>query len=78
MNAVKAIFAAVQPETNSLFRLLQENKRFEILAAIATQFNAQFDEMNGVEVANVTTAFPITAELEKQVLAKIATISDKK
>ena len=78
MNAVKEIFASVQPETNSLFRLLQENKRFEILAAIASQFNAQFDEMNGVEVANVTTAFPITAELEKQVLEKIATISNKK
>jgi F-type H+-transporting ATPase subunit delta len=78
MNAVKEIFAGVQPETNSLFRLLQENKRFEILAAIAAQFNAQFDEMNGVEVAKVTTAFPITAELEKQVLEKIATISNKK
>lgn len=78
LNALKEVFASVQPETNSLFRLLQENKRFEILATIASYFNAQFDEMNGVEVAKITTAFPITAELEKQVLAKIATISDKK
>ncbi len=78
MNALKEIFSSVQPETNSLFRLLQENKRFEILAAVAAQFNAQFDEMNGVELATVTTAFPITADLEKQVLDKIATISNKK
>ncbi|TBX71260.1 ATP synthase F1 subunit delta [Flavobacterium silvisoli] len=78
MSALKEVFANVQSETNSLFRLLQENKRFEILAAIASQFNAQFDEMNGIEVAKITTAFPITADLEKQVLAKIATISDKK
>lgn len=78
LNALKEVFASVQPETNSLFRLLQENKRFEILATIAFHFNAQFDEMNGVEVAKITTAFPITAELEKQVLAKIAKISDKK
>lgn len=78
LNVLKEVFASVQPETNSLFRLLQENKRFEILATIASHFNAQFDEMNGVEVAKITTAFPITAELEKQVLAKIATISDKK
>ena len=78
MSALKEVFAAVQSETNALFRLLQENKRFEILADVAKQFNAQFDVLNGVEVAKVTTAFPITADLQNQVLAKIATISDKK
>ena len=78
MNAVSEVFAAVQPETKSLFRLLQENKRFEILAEIAKQFNAQYDAMNGVEVAKVTTAIALTAELERKVLATIATISDKK
>ena len=78
MKALSEVFSSVQAETKSLFRLLQENKRFEILVAIATQFNAQFDEMNGVEVAKVTTAFPITAELEAKILAKAATISTKK
>ena len=78
MNALTEVFGSVQAETKSLFRLLQENKRFEIIAAIATQYNTQFDEMNGVEVAKVTTAFPITAELEAQILAKAATISTKK
>ena len=78
MKALSEIFSSVQAETKSLFRLLQENKRFEIVVAIATQFNAQFDEMNGVEVAKVTTAFPITAELEAKILAKAATISTKK
>lgn len=78
MNALTEVFGSVQAETKSLFRLLQENKRFEILAAIATQYNAQYDEMNGVEVANVTTAFPLTAELEAKILAKAATISTKK
>ena len=78
MKALSEVFSSVQAETKSLFRLLQENKRFEIVVAIATQFNTQFDEMNGVEVANVTTAFPITADLEAQILAKAATISTKK
>jgi F-type H+-transporting ATPase subunit delta len=77
-NALTEIFESVQSETKSLFRLLQENKRFEILAPIAAQYNSLFDKMNGVEVANVTTAFPITPELEAKVLAKIATFSDKK
>ena len=65
-------------ETKSLFRLLQENKRFEILADIAKQYIAQYDVLNGVEVAKVTTAFPMNAELESKVLAKVATISNKK
>ena len=78
MNVLSEIFGSVQADTKSLFRLLQENKRFEILEAIATQFNAQFDEMNGVEVAKVTTAFPITADLEAKILAKAKAISTKK
>jgi F-type H+-transporting ATPase subunit delta len=78
MNALLEVFASAQAETKALFRLLQENKRFEILVAIATQFNTLVDEMNGVEVAKVTTAVPMDAELEAKVLAKVATISTKK
>jgi F-type H+-transporting ATPase subunit delta len=78
MNVLSEVFGSVQADTKSLFRLLQENKRFQILEAIATQFNAQFDEMNGVEVAKVTTAFPITADLESKILAKATAMSTKK
>ena len=76
--ALAQIFTDVQPETNKLFNLLLENKRFEILHSIASEYNTLFDESNGVQVATVTTAFEITPELEQQVLAKIATFSDKK
>ena len=58
--------------------MLFENKRFEILLEIATEYNKLFDEMNGVEVAKVTTAIPMDADLEAKVKAKIATFSDKK
>jgi F-type H+-transporting ATPase subunit delta len=78
MKALSEVFGSIQADTKSLFRLLQENKRFEILEAIATQYNTQFDEMNGVEIAKVTTAFPISADLEAKILAKAATISTKK
>lgn len=76
--ALAQIFTDVQPETNKLFNLLLENKRFEILHSIASEYNTLFDESNGVQVATVTTAFAITPELEQQVLAKTATFSDKK
>ena len=76
--ALSELFSNVQPETSSLFHLLFENKRFEILESIAQQYKLLFDESNGVEVAKVTTAFPITAELQTKVLAKIAEFSNKK
>ncbi|UWY29289.1 ATP synthase F1 subunit delta [Flavobacterium sp. TR2] len=76
--ALLEVFANVNGVTKGLFRLLFENKRFEILDAIAVEYNKLFDENNGVEVAKVTTAIPMDAALEAKVLAKVATLSDKK
>ena len=77
-SALLEVFANVNDVTKGLFHLLFENKRFEILEAIAVQYSKVFDEGNGIEVAKVTTAIPMDAALEAKVLAKIATLSDKK
>lgn len=77
-NALSEIFTGIQNDTQSLFRLLKENKRFEILGEIAHQFSQLHDKINGIEIAKVTTAFPITAELEAKVLSKIKEFSNKK
>lgn len=77
-NAVLEVFANANTVTKSLFHLLMENKRFEILDTIAVEYNRLFDIMNGVEVAKVTTAIAMDATLEAKVSAKIATFSDKK
>jgi F-type H+-transporting ATPase subunit delta len=76
--ALLEVFSSVNSVTKSLFHLLFENKRFEILEGITSEYNKLFDSMNGVEVANVTTAVAMDAALEAKVLAKIATLSDKK
>jgi F-type H+-transporting ATPase subunit delta len=76
--ALLEVFADTNAVTKGLFHLLFENKRFEILEAIAIEYNKLFDENNGIEIAKVTTAVPLDAALEAKVLAKIATISDKK
>lgn len=77
-SALLEVFANVNGVTKGLFHLLFENKRFEILDAIALEYNTLFDESNGIEIAKVTTAIPMDANLEAKVLAKIATLSDKK
>ena len=76
--ALLEVFAGIDVVTQGLFHLLFENKRFEILESIAKEYNRLFDESNGVEVAKITTASPITPELETKVLAKIAEFSTKK
>ena len=77
-NALLEVFANTNEVTKSLFHLLFENKRFEILGTIASEYNKLFDEENGIEVAKVTTAIAMDADLEAKVKAKIATFSDKK
>lgn len=77
-NALLEIFANANGVTKSLFHLLFVNKRFEILETVAVEYSKLFDIMNGVEVAQVTTAIAMDAVLEAKVLAKIASLSDKK
>lgn len=76
-SALLEVFAQTNGVTKGLFHLLFENKRFEILDAIATEYNRLFDEMNNVEVAKVTTATELTPELEAKILAKIKEFSNK-
>nr|WP_315130497.1 ATP synthase F1 subunit delta [uncultured Flavobacterium sp.] len=76
--ALLEVFEGINAVTQGLFHLLFENKRFEILEAIALEYSKLSDIMNGIEVAKVTTAIPMDAALEAKVLAKIATLSDKK
>lgn len=77
-SALKEIFGGSQNVTQGLFKLLLENKRFDILEQVAVQYNMQYDVMNNIQEAVVTTAFPITPDLESKVLSKIKEFSDKK
>ncbi|WP_281227404.1 ATP synthase F1 subunit delta [Flavobacterium aquiphilum] len=76
--ALLEVFANVDNVTKGLIHLLYENKRFEILDVIAAEYSKLFDIKNNVEVVKVTTAVPMDAALEAKVLAKVATLSDKK
>ena len=69
-NALLEVFPQAQKETNALFELLYQNKRFDILFAVTQKFQELLLVQNGIVKATVTTAIPMTAELEKQVLEK--------
>ncbi|MFZ2284220.1 MAG: ATP synthase F1 subunit delta [Lutibacter sp.] len=77
-SALKEIFAdKTSPLTISLINLLIDNKRLPILGEVAKKYNVIFDSLKGIEVAKVTTAIPLTEELNQQVLRKVIEITGK-
>ena len=77
LNALLEVFASANEDTKSLFQVLLQNKRFDILQAITLQYKKLYDELNGIQVAYVTTATPLSPEMETQILAKIKALSAK-
>ncbi|KUO66414.1 MAG: ATP synthase subunit delta [Lutibacter sp. BRH_c52] len=76
--ALKEIFAGkTSPLTIGLINLLIDNKRLPILGEVAKKYNVIFDSLKGIEVAKVTTAIPLTEELNQQVLRKVIEITGK-
>lgn len=70
-NALLEIFKSVNGVTAGLFQILIENNRLDILPLVAGNYNRLFNEMNGVQVAKVTTAIPLTPALEAKIQQKV-------
>jgi F-type H+-transporting ATPase subunit delta len=75
--ALTQIFPKINTISSELFNLLMSNKRIDILGDVATKYNQLFDELNGKQIAQVTTAIPMTDDLELKVLAKIKELTSK-
>ncbi|MBL4905441.1 MAG: ATP synthase F1 subunit delta [Flavobacteriaceae bacterium] len=61
-----------------LFNLLEENKRMVMLAPIASRYTIIYDYLKSMHVAIVTTAVPLTKEVEEKVLNKIVELTGNK
>ena len=57
--------------TIGVLNLLVENKRLPILDLVAKEYVVIYDFLKGVGVAQITSAVPLTKELETQILKKI-------
>ncbi len=76
--ALKAIFKDVGEITKGLLNTLTENKRIGLLNEVALKYIILNIDLKGEGVAYVTTAVPLTPELEKKVLQQVAKITDDK
>jgi len=76
-SALLEIFKDSNKLTVSLIDLLITNKRINILSEVASKYSQLFDELRGSQVATVTTAIPMTSDLEAKVLAKVKELTSK-
>ena len=60
-----------------LIQLLVKNKRLPLLPDVAKQYTHLYNQHKGSQVAEVTTAIPLTGDLEDKVLAKVKEITGK-
>ncbi|WP_248724631.1 ATP synthase F1 subunit delta [Seonamhaeicola sp. ML3] len=75
--ALAKIFPKLNKISLGLFDVLVSNKRIDLIGSVAEKYTVLFDELNGKEVAQVTTAVPMTKDLEIKVLAKIKELTSK-
>ncbi|QCX01825.1 ATP synthase F1 subunit delta [Aggregatimonas sangjinii] len=74
-NALTAIFKGSHSITEGLINVLIENKRIDLLDEVAEKFIILNEDLKGKGVAVVTTAVPLTAELEKKILKQVTELT---
>ncbi|MEZ4857303.1 MAG: ATP synthase F1 subunit delta [Flavobacteriaceae bacterium] len=76
--ALLKIFSNQSVDSKALLRVLVNNQRTAILGDVAANYMKLYNEAQGVKVATVTTAIPLSESLEKQVLAKVEALTGSK
>lgn len=74
--ALLSIFSSQSDKIKELIKVLVTNQRTESLGDVAASYVHLYNEAQGVKVAKVTTAVPLTSDLEAQVLSKVKEITD--
>lgn len=77
-SALNEIFKGSNEITLGLIATLSSNKRIEMLQEVAFKYIVLFEKMKGEDVAFVTSAVPLTAALEKKILAQVTKLTGNK
>ena len=75
--ALLEIFKNANKATVNLIDVLIANKRTSLLPEVACSYVTLFEQQKGNQIAEVTTAVPLTKELEEKVLAKVKELTGK-
>jgi len=77
-DALQKIFKESNEITKGLIGTLTANKRIALLQQVALKYMILHEQLKGKDVAFVTTAVPLTAALEKNLLGKVTKITGNK
>ena len=75
--ALLEIFKNANKATVNLIDVLIANKRTSLLPEVASSYVTLFEQQKGNQIAEVTTAVPLTTELEEKVLEKVKELTGK-
>ncbi|SFU03329.1 ATP synthase F1 subcomplex delta subunit [Algoriphagus locisalis] len=79
LNVLKALFAkGTDPLTMTFFEIVSRKNREEILLDVAKEFEVQYNLHHSIQVAEVTTTFPIDDMLRKEFADVVKEVSGKK
>lgn len=73
-----AVFKEADTITEGLIGILVDNKRVSLLPDVAQKYIILNEALKGQNLALVTTAVPLTPELEAKILAKVTEITGNK
>ncbi len=76
--ALLAIFKGSHAITEGLIDLLIQNRRISLLNEVALKYIILNEDLKGEGIAFVTTAVPLSGELEKKVLKQVSAITGNK
>ncbi|NJB71531.1 F-type H+-transporting ATPase subunit delta [Saonia flava] len=74
-NALKEVFKGSHEITKGLIDTLTDNKRITLLKDVALKYIILHEQLKGKDIAYVTTAVPLTADLEKKILAQVVKLT---
>lgn len=77
-NTLAQVFKGSNEITSGLISTLADNKRISLLKEVAYKYIILHEKMKGEAMAYVTTAVPMTDDLEKKVLAQVKKLTGNK
>ncbi|WP_136468181.1 ATP synthase F1 subunit delta [Flagellimonas onchidii] len=77
-SSLQKIFKGSSEITKGLIGTLTDNKRIALLQEVALKYIILHEQLKGEDVAYVTTAVPLTADLEKKILGEVTKITGNK
>lgn len=74
---LKALFTDFSPLTQSFFDIVASKKRTDVLPSVALEFHKQYNIINNIQVARVTTAVALDEKLRSEMITLVKEISGK-